>query len=166
MKENLQNNINLSIDSIDIIPVLSEKIIDCVNVNIIKEYPKDNVAFKLQDLGITYRQKDTICIDDIWYSYDYIGLTNNPIKARVGEQNMYLYGDNGVEVSNENDKYYIYSDYSGNIKLSLYNCENKIEFIEPYLNIVVHNLVINIKGTIGGEPFIGTYNYSGPLVDN
>lgn len=166
MADNLQDNKNFSIDSIDIIPVLSEKIIDCVNLNITKEYFKDNMSFKLQDLGITYREKDVICVDDIWYSYDYIGLANNPIKARIGEQHMYLYGNHGVEVSDGNDKYYAYTDYSGNIKFSVCDCESKIEFVEPYLNIVVSNLTVNIKGTIGSEPFIGTYTYSGPLVDD
>lgn len=161
----LQNN-NLSIDSVDIIPVLSEKIIDCVNINITKECCQNNMIFKLQDLGIVYRARDIICIEDIWYSYDYIGLTNNPIKARIGEQDVYLYGNHGVIVDDGNDKYYAYIDYSGNVEFSACNCENKIEFIEPYLRIVVKNLVVNIKGTIGGEPFLGVYEYSGPIDNN
>lgn len=45
-------------------------------------------------------------------------------------------------------------------------CEyyNKIKFCETNIKFEIKNLVITVQGTIGDEPFIGTYTYSGSIV--
>ena len=39
-----------------------------------------------------------------------------------------------------------------------------MKFCETNIKFEIKNLVITVQGTIGDEPFIGTYTYSGSIV--
>lgn len=157
-----------SLDNVDInqtlTPILARKIVDCISFNKSESAILENMDFELTDLGITYSDMSRVCVSDVWYSYDYLGLSNNHINGRIGCNDISLYGIDGITVNNGINDYKLFNSYLGKTNFSFCGCADKIRFIEQNLQFEVKNLVINVKGTIGGEPFIGTYSHSGTLV--
>ncbi|MDO5518310.1 MAG: hypothetical protein Q4F66_12210, partial [Clostridium sp.] len=90
------NNKNIYEDFIDVTPVLTKKILDCVNVKIERYEDINDVVFTLADLGIDYIDNALVSLEQISYSYDFLGLRNNPIKGRIGNCEIDLYGVHGM----------------------------------------------------------------------
>lgn len=142
-------------------PILARKIIGCIDYTLSNIDVVDNMVFQLQDLGITYPDGGVVCVDNIVYSYDSIGLTNNPINARLSCcNNVNLFPTNAFTVGEQE----LYNEYLGETNLSYCGCIDQVKFIEQSLEFYINNLVITVQGTIGGQPFIGTYTYTGTLV--
>lgn len=160
--DNSLNDIDINNQTLS--PVLARKIVDCITFCEFESTVLDNMDFELTDLGITYSDGANVCVDDIWYTYDYLGVSNNPVNGRIGCNDINLYGTNGVTVNNGINDYELFNSYLGKTNIWYCGCAENIKFIERNLQFEVKNLVITAKGTIGGEPFIGTYTYSGTLV--
>ncbi|ETJ29224.1 hypothetical protein Q604_UNBC16230G0001, partial [human gut metagenome] len=47
----------------------------------------------------------------------------------------------------------------GHANMNCCEYHNKIKFCETNIRFEIKNLVITVQGTIGDEPFIGTYTY-------
>ncbi|MGL4665828.1 MAG: hypothetical protein ACRCWA_12510 [Clostridium butyricum] len=145
-------------------PVMLNRLLDSLDFTISESSVVENMRFDLSDLGITYVDKGKICISDMWYSYDYIGINNNPIKGKIGCEDINLYGKDGMIVNDSLNGYKIYTEYLGHANMNCCEYYNKIKFCETNIRFEIKNLVITVQGTIGDEPFIGTYTYSGSIV--
>lgn len=157
------SDINCNIDtngSNMLLPILTRRIIGCVEYTLSNVDIVNNMNFQLKDLGITYPAGGTVCIDNISYSYDYIGLTNNPISARISCSNISLLPADSYTITNGSQRVSLYNEYLGTANLSCCDCIEKVKFIEQSLEFYINNLVITAQGTIGGQPFIGTYTYT------
>ncbi|WP_294394772.1 hypothetical protein [uncultured Clostridium sp.] len=145
-------------------PILARKIIDSITINKSETAILENMNFELIDLGITYTDRAQISVTDVWYSYDYLGIKNKHINGCIGCNDISLYGNDGINISNESADTKLFNSYFGQTNLCFCENEEKMRFIEKNLQFEVKNLVITVKGLIGGEPFIGKYTYSGSLV--
>lgn len=145
-------------------PILVKKILGCLEYRISSVDVVNDMNFSLQDLGITYPDGGVVCIDNIVYSYDYIGLTNNPINARISCNNISMFPSGSYATTNGTDILNLYNEYLGTTNLSCCDCIDKVKFIEQSLEFYISNLVVTAQGTIGGQPFVGIYTYSGSLV--
>lgn len=145
-------------------PVMINRLLDSLDFTISESSVVENMRFDLSDLGITYVDKGEICISDMWYSYDHIGINNNSIKGKIGCEDINLYGKDGMIVNDSLNGYKIYTEYLGQVNMNCCEYYNKIKFFETNIKFEIKNLVITVQGTIGDEPFIGTYTYSGSIV--
>ena len=145
-------------------PIMIKKLLGCIQFNISKLYVAEKMAFNLVDLGIKYKDEAPICVNDMWYTYDYIGILNESIDGRIDCHNITLYGTDGVTVTDDFQTYQIYNNYLGKSDISCCKSSDKMKFVEKKIQFVIVNLVINLQGTIGGEPFLGSYTYTGPVV--
>lgn len=164
MSYNNENILNYDLKDEILTPLMIKRLLDCFEVNILESCVVENMKFELADLGVIYKDKAPVCVNDIWYTYDYLGIKNNPVKGEIGCQDINLYGSEGVAVMDNLETYKLYTDYFGQTNINCCECMDKIKFIETKLQFEIKNLVITLQGTIGNEPFIGRYTYSGSIV--
>lgn len=145
-------------------PVNLSKLLDCFDFTISEVSIVENMRFQLTDLGINYEDKGEVCLSNILYSYDYIGIKNDVIKGKIGCEDINLYGKDGLIVKDSLNDYKIYTEYLGKANIRSFKECTKIKFSEIKLQFEIKNLVITLQGTIGNDPFIGTYTYSGSIV--
>ena len=146
-------------------PLMLKRLLDCLEVNVSESCMVENMKFELVDLGFIYVDKSPIYINDMWYTYDYIGIKNNPINGVIGCNSIRLYGSDGIGTINDLDGYKLYNDYLGKGNMSCCHGEiDKVKFRESQLQFEIKNLEIAIQGTIGNDPFMGVYTYSGSIV--
>lgn len=154
-------------DANNLTPILANKILECINFSINREAVINNLVFELDDLGISYLDNAPVCVSSIIYSYDSIGVQNDSINSRYSCKEFNMNGQNPTIISDGAASYNLYEKYLGYTSLNCCVSNQSIntqKFIEESLELIIDNLNVTVEGTIGGEPFIGHYNYTGSLV--
>lgn len=156
------------------IPVLADRIYDCVNLqDKQKKYLKD-IEFTITSQG-EYKQGDEICIEKVIVKYRCIGLPNEEIEVRIDSLNNEVC----FEASKQSDNCKCEFEYNGVVqKVKLYNiyqgskvinidcCEDGRKTIigEDCLDFCICGAKLIVKGKIGCENFRAeTVEYNGPL---
>lgn len=158
------------------IPVLADRIYDCVNLeNKQKKYLKD-VLFTITPGG-QYKQGDEICIETIIVKYKCIGLIDEEIEVRIDN----LENEVCFRASNESEsckcefkcdgsyiKKKLYNIYKGSKTIDTDCCEEGRKTIigEDCLDFHICKSKIIVKGKIGCEDFRAeTQEFSGSLCE-
>lgn len=156
------------------IPVLSDRIYDCVRLkDKQRKYLKD-VQFTITSSG-TYKHNDEICIEKIIVKYKCIGLIDDEIEVRIDTLNneVTFHSSNEsesckceLECEGETIKKKLYNIYKGSKVLDIDCCEEGRKTIigEDCLDFYICKAKLIVKGKIGCENFRAeTPEYSGSL---
>ncbi|MDU4860661.1 MAG: hypothetical protein E6356_06680 [Terrisporobacter othiniensis] len=156
------------------IPVLSDRIYDCVHL-------KDKQRKYLKDIQFTitsdedYKHNDEICIEKIIVKYKCIGLTDEEIEVRIDALNneVTFHSSNEsesckceFEYEGETIKKKLYNIYKGSKVLDIDCCEEGRKTIigEDCLDFYVCKAKLIVKGKIGCKYFRAeTSEFSGSL---
>lgn len=171
----------LDISSAIGIPILAERIYDCISVEDTQRKYLKGLVFTIKT-DCNYQDGDSICIETITVNYDCIGLKDETISVRIDalDNNVVFEKtsdsqccqcvDNGQTIT-------LYNVYNGCTVLDIEclgdNAGRKTIIGEDCLNFYISNLSIVVTGQIGCRNFTavsegtgcGPITYSGCLTD-
>lgn len=167
-------NVKPDLDNAVTIPMIGYKIFDCISLED-KQFRFDpNVIFYIED-GC-YCPGDSICVEKVRVDYDFIGLQDECLLAKIDAQTIKFKASTD-SIFDCDDDMELYDEYTATVKEKT-NPNNickqdtikrgiKSTIFHRDLEFFVSNLKITVSGKIGCKPFIAsTCPYTGSLSDD